>query len=206
MPTSTTTNATGYCTALVMINKAQAGNQAISNLQAGVTEEALNKEMDNKFATQDKNTAAATNIVGGRSTIHTLLLFLIQQAISNPITEFHCVHKVNNESKRIAVAIIPRQLSDSAQRIATVVQAERPANPPVLCGLIREQANKSMKEMRKRLQLLEAKAGQDNGKNSGCPTTPKNANSDGNKKTITKSTPKTTTKSILRTPGTAAAT
>ena len=113
---------------------------------------------------------------------------------------------MNNESKRIAVAIIPRQLSDSAQRIATVVQAERPANPPVLCGLIREQANKSMKEMRKRLQLLEAKAGQDNGKNSGCPTTPKNANSDGNKKTITKSTPKTTTKSILRTPGTAAAT
>ncbi len=60
--------------------------------------------------------------------------------------------------------------------------------------------------MQKCLQSLEAKAAQDNGKNSGCPTTPKNASGDGNKKTTTKSTPKTTTKSILRTPGTVLAT
>ena len=130
--------------------------------------------MGNEFATQDENTAAATNIVGGRSTIRVLLLFLIQQAIANPITEFHRVHKVNDESKKIAVAIIPRQLSDTAQRIAAVVQAERPADRPVLCGLIREQADKSIEEMRKRLQLLEAKVAQDKGKHSGRPTTPKN--------------------------------
>ena len=135
-----------------------------------------------------------------------LLLFLIQQAIANPITEFHRIHKVNDESKRIAVSIIPRQLSDAAQRIATVVQAERPADRPVLCGLIREQADKSIKEIRKHLQSLETKAAQDNGKNSGRPTTPKNVSGNGNKKRTTKSTPKTTTKSILRTPGTAAAT
>ena len=62
--------------------------------------------MDNEFAMQYKNTAAAANIVGRRSMIRTLLLFLIQKAIANPITEFHRVHKVNDESKRIAVAII----------------------------------------------------------------------------------------------------
>ena len=71
MPTSTTTNAIGFSTALVMFNKVQAGNQAIGNLQAGVTEEATDKEMDNEFATQDKDTAAAANIIGGRSTICT---------------------------------------------------------------------------------------------------------------------------------------
>ena len=206
MPTSATTNAIGFSTALVMFNKVQAGNQAIGNLQAGVTEEATDKEMDNEFATQDKDTAAAANIIGGRSTIRTLLLFLIQQAIANPITEFHRVHKVNEESKRILVAIIPRQLSDAAQHIAAVVQAERPADQPVLCGLIRKHANKTIKEMRKHLQSIKAKAAQDNGKNSGRPTTPKNASGDGNKKRTMKSTPKTTTKSILRTPGTAAAT
>ena len=171
-----------------------------------MTKEAPDKEMDNEFAMQYKNTAAAANIVGRRSMIRTLLLFLIQKAIANPITEFHRIHKVNDESKRIAVSIIPRQLSDAAQRIAAVVQAERPADRPVLCGLIREQADKSIEEMRKRLQSLEAKVAQDNGKNSGRPTTPKNASGDGNKKTTTKSTPKVTTKSILRTPGTAAAT
>jgi hypothetical protein len=89
---------------------------------------------------------------------------------------------------------------------APVVQAERPANRPVLCGLIREQTDKSIEEMQKRLQTLEAKAAQDNGMNSGRPTTPKNASGDGNKKTTTKSTPKTATKSILRTLGTVAAT
>ena len=50
--------------------------------------------------------------------------------------------------------------------------------------------------MRKRLQSLKATAAKDNGKNSGCPTTQKNASGDGNKKTP---------KSILRTPNTAAA-
>lgn len=104
-----------------MFNEAQARNRAIGNLQAGVTEEASDEEMDNEFATQDEDTAAAANIIGGRSTIRTLLLFLIQQAIANPITEFHRIHKLNDESKRIAVAIIPRQLSDAAQRIAAVV-------------------------------------------------------------------------------------
>ncbi len=113
---------------------------------------------------------------------------------------------MNNELKRIAVAIIPRQLLDAAQRIATVVQAERPTDRPVLCELIREQTDKSIEEMWKRLQTLETKAAQDNGKNSGRPTTPKNASGNGNKKRTMKSTPKTTTKSILRTPGTAAAT
>ncbi len=70
-----------------MINEAQVGNQAISNLQAGVTKEAPDEEMDNEFAMQYKNTAAAANIVGRRSMIRTLLLFLIQKAIANPITE-----------------------------------------------------------------------------------------------------------------------
>jgi hypothetical protein len=60
--------------------------------------------------------------------------------------------------------------------------------------------------MQKRLQTLEAKAAQDNGMNSGRPTTPKNASGDGNKKRTMKLTPKTTTKSILRTPGTAVTT
>jgi len=189
-----------------MFNEAQARNQAIGNLQAGVTEEASDEEMDNEFATQDEVTAAAAFIIGGRSTIRTLLLFLIQQAITNPIMEFHRIHKLKDESKRIAVAIIPRQLSDAAQRIAAVVQAERPADRPVLCGLIREHADNSIEEMRKRLQSLKAKAANDNGKNSGRPTTQKKVSGDGNKKTTTKSTPKTTPKSILRTPGIAAAT
>ena len=207
-PTSATINAVGFSTALVMFNEAQAGNRAIENLQAGVTEGAPDEEMANEFATQNEDTAEAANIIGGRSTIRQLLLFLIQQAIANPITEFHRVHKTNDESRRIATAITPQQLSDAAQRIAAVVQAERPAARPVLCGLIREQADKSIEDMRKRLQSLEAKAAKDDGKNRGRPTSQKNASGDGKKttnKTTPKSTPKTTPKSILRTPGNAAA-
>jgi hypothetical protein len=94
-PTSAITNAIGFSTALVMINEAQAG--------------APNKEMDNKFAMQDKDTSAATIICQGE--INDLNVAPISNPAShcNPITEFHRVHKVNNESKRIAVAIIPRR-------------------------------------------------------------------------------------------------
>ena len=65
-----------------MINEAQAGNQAISNLKVGVTKEAPDKEMDNKFAMQDEDTAAAASICQGE--INDLNVALI----SNPTS--HC--------------------------------------------------------------------------------------------------------------------
>jgi hypothetical protein len=112
-------------TALVIYNtKAGQGNQAINNLQVGITaNDNANKVMDN-FSTQDE-TAQAT-IIRGRSTICQYLLFLIQQAIANPNTKFHCIQKVNNKSKWIASAILPMQLLGAVQCIAAVLLAERP--------------------------------------------------------------------------------
>jgi hypothetical protein len=126
--------------------EAAQGNQAINNLQAGVTaDNNANKVMD-AFATQNEIAPAA--MIGGRSTIRQHLNFLIQQAIANPIAVFHSIHKLNDESKWIASAILPTQLLDAAQCIVVVLQAERPANRPVLCKLILEHVDKSIHNMR----------------------------------------------------------
>jgi hypothetical protein len=111
-------------------------------------------------------------------TIHQLLLFLIQQAITNPIEEFHRLHAVIEDTRRIAGAILPTQLSDAAQQIAVVVQAEQLVNRPVLCRIIRNKADKSLNKMRQRLQLLEAKVMETKGVRA---TTPKKAKGDGKK-------------------------
>jgi hypothetical protein len=129
--------ATGFVTALTLYNPAthpgctQANINHIANLQAGVTDDVA---MNNEAA------ASAVQIVGGRSTIHQLLLFLIQQAITNSIEEFYRLHAVREEMCRIAGAILPTQLLDAAQQIAAVVQAEQTVDCPVLCGIIRKEA------------------------------------------------------------------
>jgi hypothetical protein len=176
--------------------EAAQGNQAINNLQVGVTaEDSADKVMD-EFATQNETALAA--IIGGRSTIHQHLLSLIQQAITNPITEFHRIHKLNDKSKQIASAILPTQLSDAAQCIVMVLQAERPAERLVLCRLICEHADKSIDNIQQCLQSLKAKAAKQSITTSGCPTTQKNAKVNG-KESTTKSTPK----SILKGTGNA---
>jgi hypothetical protein len=146
--------ATGFVTALTLYNSAthpgctQANINHITNLQAGVTDDIA---MNNEAA------VSAAQIVGGQSTICQLLLFLIQQAITNLIEEFHQLQAVREEMYRIAGAILPTQLSDAAQRITAVVQAEQPIDRPVLCGIIRNEADKLLNKMRRCLQLLEAK-------------------------------------------------
>jgi hypothetical protein len=58
---------------------------------------------------------------------------------------------MKEESRRIEGAILPTKMLDAVQWIATVIQAEHPADRLVLCGPIREHADKLVKEIKQRL-------------------------------------------------------
>ncbi len=72
----------------------------------------------------------------------------------NPIGEFHRLHKLKDKSRCIEGAILPTQLSDAAQWFAAVVQAERPVDRPVLCGLVCKHADKMIEEIKHAVSLL----------------------------------------------------
>jgi hypothetical protein len=93
----------------------------------------------------------------------------------NSIGEFHCLQKMKEELRRIKGAILPVQLLDDAQRIAVVVQVEHPINRLVLCGLVRKHADKLVKEVKQRIQLIDTKLANKHHLNAKCghPTTQK---------------------------------
>jgi hypothetical protein len=63
----------------------------------------------------------------------------------------------NKEMRLIPKATVQPTLDDAAACIAAVVEAERPANPPTLKGLINEDADKTTEELCRCIQSLEAK-------------------------------------------------
>ncbi len=175
----------GFVTALAIYDEEARGNsnQHIANLQAGNVIGSIYNNDNKMLDTGEVQQPAAT--IEGRSKVRQQLLFLIQQAITNPIGQFHCLHKLKEESRHIEGAILPMQLSDAAQQIAVVVQAERPADRLVLSGLVHEHADKLVEEVTRRLQSLETKLANKHHPNAkcGCPTTQKNARGDGKLKT-----------------------
>jgi hypothetical protein len=94
-----------------------------------------------------------------------------------PIEKFHTQRKEYNETKWIKAAFTSPRLNEAAQRIATVIANEPPAEMPVLRGLVQETANKSTSAMERRIQSLEDQLKAVQGKK-----TPKKSKGDGTKK------------------------
>jgi hypothetical protein len=104
-------------------------------------------------------------IVGGRTIVLVAMKKLMEQGLVGPLLQFHACITRNQQEQRIAKATIEPCLTSAAERIAAVVEAERPASRPTLKGLIHDDVDKTTDELKGRIQLLEAKLGNKQAKN-----------------------------------------
>jgi hypothetical protein len=106
--------------------------------------------------------AGETNsaIIGGRVIILNTLRQLVEHGLVIPLQCFHSQIKQNEQERRITKATVKSCLTSTAERIAAVVEAERPASHPTLKGLIQEDVGTLTEELRRRIQSLEGKLGQ----------------------------------------------
>ncbi len=103
-------------------------------------------------------------MIGGCTTIVNALKTLLDNGIIKPLQIFHA-HITNNEQDhQIMKATVEPSLEEVAARIAAVVEAKCPANRPTLKGLIHNNVDKTMEELRHHVQSLEAKLGDTNAK------------------------------------------
>ena len=103
----------------------------------------------------DTTNAVEITAFGGRATICCLILDAINKGTIEPIQKFHLQCKENNETKRIKAAFTLPHLNKAAQRMATGIANEPPAQMPVLRGLVQETTAKSTLAIKRRLQSLE---------------------------------------------------
>ena len=80
----------------------------------------------------DAANAIETATIGGRAHIGRLILDALKKGTIEPIEKFHLQRKENDETKRIKAAFTSPRLTEAAQRIATVIANEPPAQMPVL--------------------------------------------------------------------------
>ena len=98
--------------------------------------------------------------ISGQATIIDMLKKLLDDGIVAPLQVFRARIIDNERDRRIAKATVEPQLEHAAERIAAVVNAERPANRPTLKGLIHDDVDKTTEDLRRRIQSLEAKLGE----------------------------------------------
>jgi hypothetical protein len=81
-----------------------------------------------------------------------MLRKLYKQSIQLPIQEFHSTVTTREELQRIRQITTPILQNNLSARVATKIQSERPADRPVLTGLIREESEKSTASLRQQLK------------------------------------------------------
>jgi hypothetical protein len=106
--------------------------------------------------------AGETNsaIVGGRAIILNLQCQLVEHGLVIPLQRFHSQIKQNEQERPITKATVESCHTSTAECITAVVEAECPASCPTLKGLIQEDVNTLMEELRQRIQSLEGKLAQ----------------------------------------------
>ncbi len=77
-----------------------------------------------------------------------------------PLQCFHSQIKQNEQERRITKVTVKSCLTSTAERIAAVVEAECPTSRSTLKGLIQEDINILMEELRQWIQSLEGKLAQ----------------------------------------------
>jgi len=96
-------------------------------------------------------------IVGGKGVLLQMLLDLVQKAIHAPSELFDKQVKLTEKSKQITKAAKKPHLDQTAERVATIVNTERPVAPAMFPGLIREEAVSNTASLRGEVQSLKAK-------------------------------------------------
>lgn len=81
-----------------------------------------------------------------------MLRKLYKQSIQLPIQEFHSTVTTREELQRIRQITTPILQNNLSAKVASKIQAERPADRPVLVGLIREENEKSLASLRQQLK------------------------------------------------------
>ena len=126
----------------------------------------------------DATNAVETATIGGRAAVCRQIYEAIQKGTIEPIRKFHLQRNENEETKRIKAAFTLPRLNEAAQRVATVIANEPPAQMPVLRGLVNETATKATAAMERRIKSLEDQLKSATGK---TPTGAKKVKGDGKK-------------------------
>ena len=95
-------------------------------------------------------------VIGGRDVIIRAVRDLAVKGFFNSTEIFDKQVRLQEESKRVKKATLKPQLSSAAERIAAIVNAERPVAPATLRGLVREEATSNTSQMERELQSLKA--------------------------------------------------
>lgn len=113
------------------------------------SESQQDKELDASIAAidVDKFTNEAM-----QASLHTMTVKLLLNVIQEPIREFHRRVTHREELERIRRITAHATLTSAASRITSVIQTERPADRPVLSGLIRDETKKSVSDLKRKLQ------------------------------------------------------
>ncbi len=95
----------------------------------------------------DVTNAVETAAIGGRAAICHLICGAVFKGTIKPIQKIHLQRKENDETKRINAAFTLPRLNKAAQRVATIIANEPPAQMPVLRGLVQKTAIKTTSAM-----------------------------------------------------------
>ena len=98
-----------------------------------------------------------TMILGDKGVLVKMLLDLVQKAIHLPSELFDKQVKLTEKSKRIKKATRKPQLDQTAERVASIVNAERPVAPATLRGLVHEETVSNTASLQREVQSLKAK-------------------------------------------------
>ena len=116
-----------------------------------------NQDDDNEEEEQemvDATNAVETAAIGGRAAVCRQIYEAIHKGTIEPIRKFHLQRNENEETKRIKAAFSLPRLNEAAQRVATVIANEPPAQMPVLRGLVNETTTKATAAMERRIKSL----------------------------------------------------
>ena len=108
------------------------------------------EELDDSLAAIDLNLLISTTT--GRKKIQAMLLDLFCNAIKKPLTEFHNTVTQQEELSRIKQVTTMTAMESTAAKVIAKIQAEEPANQPVLKGLIRQETAREVSSMKRQLQ------------------------------------------------------
>jgi hypothetical protein len=111
--------------------KAATGNAVVALTEGDNNDIPDNNKYDGEMV--DAANTVETAAIGGRAHIKCLILEALNKGTIEPIGKIHLQRKENDETKRIKAPFTSPRLNKAAQRIATVIANEPPAQMPVLC-------------------------------------------------------------------------
>ncbi len=99
--------------------------------------------------------AVETAAIGGRTAVCCQIYNAVFTGTIEPIQKIHLQRKENKETKQIKAAFTLPRLNKAAQRVATVIANEPPAQMPILRGLVNKTATKATSAMECCIKSLE---------------------------------------------------